>query len=462
MATTSTPWRLAALSLVMLLPSLGTRIANVSLPSLSMAFNAPFGEVQWVVIGYLLAVTTLIVTAGRLGDLFGRRRPLLIGVGLFVVASAACAVAPNVWVLVLLRGAQGAGAALMMSLTVASVGDLVPREQTGSAIGLLGAVSAVGTALGPSLGGALIASLGWQAVFAFLAIAGLVALIAAYRLLPREVLTERKPFAFDVEGTALLVVALGAYALSTTIGPSTSGLVAAALVTISALSVIAFVIAESRVRAPLVRLELLRDAGLSTALLALGLVSAIVMSTLVVGPFYLGERLHLTPFTFGLVMTVGPMVAAIVGVPAGRIVDRFGSRGATLIGLIGVVVGSIIMAAMPGGWGVVGYGANLGLITAGYALFQAANNTAIIAHVAPDQRGLISGLIGLARNLGFITGASAMGAIFALGTHGVPSIGLMPGAETGMHVTFAASAALGLGALILSMWATMPRRPVTP
>ena len=144
--------------MVMLLPSLGTSIANVSLPSLEASFQAPFENVQWVVIGYLLAVTTLIVGAGRLGDLFGRRRPLLVGIGLFALASAACALAPDIWTLVLLRGVQGAGAALMMALTIASVGDMVSPERTGTAMGLLGTVSAVGTALGPSLGGALIAA----------------------------------------------------------------------------------------------------------------------------------------------------------------------------------------------------------------------------------------------------------------------------------------------------------------
>jgi MFS family permease len=344
---------------------------------------------------------------------------------------------------------------------VASVGDLVPPERTGSAIGLLGTVSAVGTALGPSLGGALIAALGWHAVFVFLAVTGLVALLAGYWLLPGDTSRQKTPLAFDLVGTALLVIALAAYALSTTVGPSSPTHVVIALAVVAALGVAVFVFAETRVTAPLVRPELLKDAGLSSALLALGLVSAIVMSTLVVGPFYLGEQLRLAPFAIGLVMTVGPAVAAIVGVPAGRIVDRFGVKGATIAGLIAVVAGAMLLAAMPGSWGVPGYIASLAVITAGYGLFQAANNTSIIGRVTPDQRGLVSGLLGLARNLGFITGASAMGAIFAAGARGVPSIGLLPGAETGMHLTFAASAALGLLGLLLSVWGAMPRRPVT-
>lgn len=140
-ASSAALWQLPALALAMLLPSLGTSIANVALPALQTAFAASFSDVQWVVLAYLLAVT-LIVGAGRLGDLYGRRPLLLLGVALFSLASAGAAVAPNLWVLVAARAVQGLGAATTMALTVALVGDIVPRERIGSAIGLLGIVSA--------------------------------------------------------------------------------------------------------------------------------------------------------------------------------------------------------------------------------------------------------------------------------------------------------------------------------
>ena len=111
--------RLAALSLAMLLPSLGTSIANVALPTLAASFHAPIHDVQWVVIAYLLAVTTLIVGAGRLGDMLGRRRVLLFGIGIFAAASACGTISPNLWWLVAIRGVQGLGAAIMMALTIA-------------------------------------------------------------------------------------------------------------------------------------------------------------------------------------------------------------------------------------------------------------------------------------------------------------------------------------------------------
>src|SRR5881394_1370362 len=132
---------LASLSLAMLLSSLGVSIANVALPTLAGAFAASFQAVQWIVLAYLLAITTLIVSVGRLGDIAGRRRLLLAGILVFTIASVLCGVAPTLWLLVAARAAQGLGAAIMMALAVALVGETVPKAKTGSAMGLLGAMS---------------------------------------------------------------------------------------------------------------------------------------------------------------------------------------------------------------------------------------------------------------------------------------------------------------------------------
>lgn len=175
---------LAALSLSVLLSSLGTSIANVGLPTLAQAFGASFQEVQWIVLAYLLAITTLIVGAGRLGDIVGRRRLLLAGILLFTVASVLCGAAPTLWLLIAARAAQGLGAAVMMALTMAFVGETVPKAKTGSAMGLLGTMSAVGTALGPSLGGVLISGFGWRAIFLVNAPLGILTLLLAHRHLP--------------------------------------------------------------------------------------------------------------------------------------------------------------------------------------------------------------------------------------------------------------------------------------
>lgn len=432
-------WRLFALSLAMLLPSLGTSIANVALPTLAASFEAPFHDVQWIVIAYLIAVTALVVAAGRLGDLFGRRRLLLAGIAVFALASAAGAFAGNLWLVVAARAAQGAGAAVMMALTVAAVGDVVPKEATGRAIGLLGTVSAVGTALGPSLGGALVAAFGWQSVFAFMALAGAVALVIGVRLFPQDAARGPRRLQLDPAGTLLLALSLGAYALATTLdaAPGVVALLAAA----AALGLAAFVAVELHVESPLIRLPLLRDRTLGAGLAALAIVSAIVMATLVVGPFYLADVQGLSAVDVGLVMSVGPGVSALTGVPAGRLVDRLGPYAVALTGLAAVLAGSLSMMSLHGAIGVAGYAVSLATITAGYALFQAAGNTAVMNGAAAERRGLVSALLALARNLGLVTGASLMGAVFALGSGGIAPLGLAPGSTSGLQLTFAVAAA---------------------
>jgi EmrB/QacA subfamily drug resistance transporter len=428
----------------MLLSSLGTSIANVGLPTLAQAFNASFQQVQWVVLAYLLAIAALIVGAGRLGDLIGRRRLLLAGILLFTAASVLCGVAPTLWLLVAARAAQGLGAAVMMALTMAFVGDAVPGEKTGSAMGMLGATSAIGTALGPSLGGVLIAGFGWPAIFLINLPLGVITLLLAYRYLP----IDRRQRAMggtnlDLAGTLLLALSLAAYALAMTMGRGSFGPLNLALLLAAGCGVGLFVFAETKAAAPLIRLEMLRNPVLSAGLAMSTLVSTVVMATLVVGPFYLSGALALDAAGVGLVMSCGPVVAALAGVPAGRMVDRFGAHRMSIAGLIGMAAGCAILPLLPARFGVAAYIAPLAVITAGYALFQAANNTAVMTNVQPGERGVISGLLNLSRNLGLITGASVMGAVFALGAAATDITTARPeSVVAGMRLTFAVAAAL--------------------
>ena len=431
---------LAALSLTMLLPSLAISIANVGLPTIATAFDARFGAVQWVVIAYLLATTTLIAGAGRLGDLVGRRRLLTGGIAVFTVATLLCGLAPTLPVLIAARALQGVGAAAMMALTMAFVGDAVPEERTGRAMGLLGTMSAVGTAAGPSLGGVLVEVLGWRSIFLVVVPLGLLAL-GLVRTLPGAAPAARGRF--DTAGTAVLAVALGAYALAVTVGSASLLLVAGA-------GLVVFVLVERRAPAPLISLPMLRDRVIAAGLTTSAVVSTVVMTTLVVGPFHLTGALGLDSALVGLVMSAGPVVSALTGVPAGRAADRFGVGVVVVVGLGGVITGSLALAIMPVAAGIAGYVGGLVVLTSGYALFQAANNTAVMRGVPADRRGLVSGVLTLSRNLGLMTGASLMGAVFAAAAGDVVSASAaeVAGATRWTFAVAAALVACGLGAQV--------------
>ncbi|MFG2982136.1 MFS transporter [Streptomyces sp. NPDC048258] len=449
----SVRWVLAGLSLSMLLSSLGTSSANVALPTLAQAFTASFQQVQWIVLAYLLAVTTLIVSVGRLGDIIGRRRLLLAGTSLFTASSVLCGCAPTLWWLIAARAAQGVGAAVMMALTMAFVGETVPKARTGSAMGLLGTMSAIGTALGPSLGGVLISGPGWRAIFLVNAPLGILTLLLAHRHLPADRREPDKDRAgFDHLGTLLLALTLAAYALAMTMGRGGFGPLNTALLAAAAVGVGLFVRAEARAASPLIRPAIFREPALSASLATSALVSTVMMATLVVGPFYLSRTLGLGEALVGLVLSVGPLVAALTGMPAGRIVDRLGAPRMALAGLTAMAAGCLLLSVIPETLGVLGYVAPLAVVTAGYAVFQTANNTAVMSDVRPDQRGVVSGMLNLSRNLGLITGASVMGAVFALASATADvATGRPEAVATGMRVTFAVAAVLVAVALALAV-----------
>lgn len=380
------PLTTLALALAMLLASLGTSIANIALPSLAQAFAAPFHEVQAVVVAYLASLTAAVVFAGRLGDSRGLKPMMVTGLVLFTLASLLCALAPSLALLVAARALQGIGAAFLMTLAMALMRQTASPAGIGRAMGLLGTVSAIGTALGPALGGMLIPLTGWRGVF--------------WVQVPLAVFT-------------LLLVAVALPADVARGG-----------------------------RNPL-RLWPALDRALLPSLFANVMVAAIMMASLVVGPFYLALALGLKPATVGLIMAVGPVISMVSGVPSGRLVDRLGSGRVILLGLLLLAFGAVFMAVLPGVMGIAGFLLAVIALTPGYQLFQAANNTAALADVPYDRRGTVSGLLSLSRNIGLIAGASAMGAVFAAGV-GSDDFARAPAAaiEAGLRLTFIVAAAM--------------------
>ncbi len=445
---------LSSLALAILIASLGVSIANVALPTIAQSFSASFQDVQWVLIAYLLAITVLIVSVGRLGDLIGHRRLLLGGIFLFTVSSVLCGLTSVLWGLIAARALQGIGAAVLMAMAIALVRDAVPKKKMGRAMGVMGTMSAIGTALGPTLGGALLSGFGWQAVFLALVPLGALNFFLAQYFIP---VGQRKQktgdLKFDLAGSIVLSLTLAAYAFSMTNGwePMERD-VSGVLLALAVFGVGLFVYIELRTASPLLQLLEFRKPLLTASLITNGLVSTVIMATLVVGPFYLSIGLGLNAFTVGLVMSVGPVVSALSGVPSGVVVDRLGPPLVVGVGLAIMAGGSLALALLPNMFGVLGYIMAMTLLTPGYALFQAANNTAVMVGADTSRRGVISGLLGLSRNLGLITGAAVMGAIFSATSGGsLLTLGATDNIGNGLQSTFLIATALGLLALLIAV-----------
>ena len=381
------------LGLSILLASLGTSIVNIALPTLAEVFLLPFIQVQAVVIGYLISLTITVVIAGRLGDRYGCKSMLIVGLVIFSLASLLCSVAPSLWILVAARSFQGIGAAFLMTLAMALTRQTVSKSQLGRAMGMLGTISALGTALGPVLGGLLITLSGWQSIFGLQFILASIAIILAWVLLPNDCIRKQIP-------------------------------------TLSSWQ---------------------PDQNITPNLLINLMVAAVMMTTLVIGPFYLSLGLSLNQMQVGLIMGIGPVVAILSGIPSGRLVDRWGSRYIVAIGLIFLIIGSFMLAIVPKLMGLSGYIFPIIILTLGYQLFQAANNTMTLADVPKARQGMVSGLLSLSRNMGLIIGASVMGAIFSFGVGTIQfNQATALAIIDGMQFTFLCAGALMIVGLLIS------------
>ncbi|WP_306371512.1 MFS transporter [Nocardiopsis sp. CC223A] len=472
------------LAVCVLSAAMGTSAANVALPEVADAFGATFGQARWVVLAYLLAMTAVSVAVGHLGDVFGRRRVLAVGLPVFAAGAIAGALAPSLWVLVVARGVQGVGAAVMMALPPAMVRDAVPAERTGTVMGLLGTASAAGTALGPSLGGALIGLWDWTAVFwAMAAPVPLIALglggvpgagaprrnghargrvggtgAAAPGDGPGAGAPRRgggSPGRFDGVGAVVLTGVVVLYTLGVTDPGALGALPVLALLGGAAAGLVVFVLVERRSAHPLIPVGepgsrvLLPGAALNLV------VGAVMMGTLIVGPFYLAGALGLGPAAVGAVMAAGPVASLCTGVLAGRTVDRLGAARTTAAGLAVMAAAALALALLPGPWGLAGYLVGAVALAPGYQLFMAANNTRVMAAVTAGRRGAASGVLGLSRNLGLLTGTSALGALFAAAAGTADVATASPEALTGAVAVTFTIAACGLAAAALT--AAVPR-----
>jgi MFS family permease len=458
--TTSTS-ALSVLAGATLLASLGISIATIALPTLARSFPVTLGELQWVILAYLLAMTVTIVSAGRLGDLYGHRRMLVAGLVLFAIASGLCAISPNLGLLIAARALQGIGGAILVALPMSIARDAVPEARMGAVMGLLGTMSAAGTALGPSLGGVVMANLGWQAAFGLLAFGGALVLALALRALP---MTERSGIGaaarMDWTGTLLLTVALGLFSLATTGAGVAVPWGAGMLLLPAALALAIFVRVQMRSLSPLIPLPLLGNRSIAAGLSMNLLLGTVMMSTLVVGSFFLSFALGLDETTTGLVMAVGPVTAALAGAPAGRLADRLGVDRALMLGLAETVLGFVCLALLPRWFGVAGYVGALIVLTPGFQLFLAANNASVMMAASKAERGVLSGLLGLSRNVGLLAGASLMAAIFTalVGTGQIAQASASSIADA-FTVSFLISAALTALAMVL---AVLRRRRFAP
>lgn len=452
----------AALATAIFMSALDTSIVNVVLPSLVSIFDTSFAAVQWVLLGYLLSLASTIVGIGSLGDLFGKKKIYLAGLALFTVTSAACGLATSIYMLIICRILQGFGAAVIMALTFAIAQDAILKERITATMTLITAMLSMGFAVGPTLGGLLIETFGWEYIFYVNVPLGLFVIFGIYNYLPHMQPAEH--VSFDKKGTLLLGFTLICYIAMMTESQS-YGFTSLPVLLLGLCSIIglaSFIRLERRQHHPLIALPMFRNKLLSTSLTTSVLVYSCMTCTQVLAAFFLAGVNGFSEFEIGLSLSVGPVVTMLLGFTAGFLCRFFSKRHLMLVGLSIMVFGSLAMSTLPPSDSLLPFCWRLACINGGLALFQTPNNIMTMANAAAHQRGVVSALLALARTLGQITGAAVMSSLFALflfyqgTTYSTASQSLL---VSSYHQTFYINTAYMVLTVLIAFWGikTLPK-----
>ncbi len=384
---------------------LDASIVTLTYGSLRTEFRAPLAAVEWVSLAYLLALVALLVPMGRLADAHGRKLLYLYGFVVFTAASAACGLAPALGALIGFRVLQAVGAAMMQANSVALVATSAPRDRMRTALGVQAAAQALGLALGPTVGGALVSTLGWRWVFGINVPIGVVALVAGRYLLPRT-RSRNRVRGFDWPGLALLALATtaGLLAVSAASGLAVPGWGAAVLLAVALAAGWGFVVRQERAAAPLLDLALLRLRAV-----AAGLVGALCGYLVLFGPLVLVPVVLTgagsSELAAGLVLTALPAGFAVAATAADRLLPRgMSDRGRCVVGaaLCAAALGALLAVPLNEVW----LAPLLAVLGVGLGVFTPANNTLIMGAVPSSSSGTGGGLVNMARGLGTALGVA--------------------------------------------------------
>jgi len=406
-------WTLAAMCFALFMIMLDNTVVNVALPSIQRDLHASISSLEWTVNAYTLTFAVLLVTGGRLGDIFGRRRMFLFGVVVFAVSSAAIGLAPDQGWLVAGRAIQGIGGAFMMPGTLSIISNTFPARERGRAIGTWAGVSALALALGPAVGGALTEYVSWRAIF-FLNLPVAVGAVLVTLFAARESRDPSVDRTGDYPGIAALSVGLTALVLALVEGnrwhwgsPAIVSLLATAVV-----GIVAFVLVERHGRAPMVQFEYFRSRSFLGANSVAFIVSFAMLAMFFFMALYMQNILHYTPLEAGIRFLPATVVIIVASPIAGRLSDRIGPRPLITAGLTLVAVALFLQSRVTVHSGYAQLLPAFSLMGLGMGFTMSPMSTAAMNAITPDKAGAASGILSMFRMVGGTFGVAAIGALF--------------------------------------------------
>lgn len=428
-------WVLLAIGLGTFMTALDTSVTNAILPVVRDSFNADIATIEWVVTVYLLVLSGLLLSFGRLGDLQGHKRVYLIGFGVFVGSSLLCGIAPSVEFLIICRGMQALGGAMLAANSPAILTKSFPSNQRGQALGLQATMTYLGLTVGPSFGGWLAQAVSWRAVFYINLPVGILALWISWRFILDDH-GKRTQENFDLAGAFLFLSGLTALLLGLNQGhnwgwssPAILGLLGGAVILLGI-----FLAVESKVAAPMLDLTLFRTPRFSLATTSAILNYICVYMSIFLLPFYLIQGRGLNSAQAGLLLTAQPIVMAIVAPISGSLSDHFGTRLPSTIGMAVLAVGFFLLSHLDSTSSQAQFILALGTVGLGTGIFISPNNSAIMGSAPHQRQGIAAGILATARNFGMVLGVGLSGAIFTSILAQPDGGGIFPAIQTNFMV----------------------------
>ena len=384
--------------------TLDSSIVNVALPQMARALDVDTAQIQLVVTSYLIVIVGIILIFGKLGDMLGKTRIFTFGIAMFTLGSLLCGIGSSFPVLIGARIIQAVGAAATMANNQGIITQVFPATERGKALGLTGTSVALGSLVGPGLGGIIVGAASWEYIFLINVPVGVVVLFFAIKLLPRsnKKVTDR----LDILGAALFMFSIVPLFVALGQVPSlgfTNPLILSAFV-VSVLSFIAFIVVEQKRENPLISLSIFKNKLFSLSIFCAFITFVGLFCNSIIQPFYLQDVMNYAPEQAGLIMMIFPLVLSVLAPVSGHVSDKIGSELLTFIGLLLISLGLFLMSTLTEQSSLMTMVIFIVILSAGMGLFQSPNNSLIMSTVGRHQLGIAGSINALVRNMGMVCG----------------------------------------------------------
>jgi EmrB/QacA subfamily drug resistance transporter len=448
---------LLSVALGTFMSALDASVVNIAAPVIKSHFAVPLSTVEWVITAYLLVVSSVLLFFGRLSDLYGQKRVYITGFGIFTVGSLLCGLSSSIGMLIALRVVQALGAGMMFSTNSAIITANVPEEKRGRAFSVNAMAVAVALSTGPVLGGALTGALGWQSIFYINIPVGIAGVALAVRFIPAD--TKKPAVPMDIPGSAMIFFALLLILLPLNqLGAGLPTWLFCLLLGLGAVLTAVFIFYQRRAQYPILSLSLF-SCRVFSASLAAALLNYMAQYILVfLTPFYMQTVRLFTPAMSGLLYMPLPLATLSVAPLAGVFSDRHDTRILSSAGMGVMAIGMFLLSRMGMDtplWYII---VSMAVTGIGSGLFQTPNNSALMGSAPAEFRGVASGMLATARNIGMVLGVAFSGLLFSVFAGGAGESATAALAETSpstfvsaMRLTFIVAACVAVGAMVASL-----------